>query len=514
MGLQEKTKLIRDPLYGYIPIRENYCRDFVDTPIFQRLRHIEQTSMRVLYPAAHHDRFAHSLGVFHLASKLFRSLEERKEFGKELRGLDRLRHSFELAALLHDCAHFPFSHTGEVIAVEIHADGIEKTLLDAIDSETFRSDYDFAGASPHELASALIVLKKYKSEAKSYGAEPELIVRMIIGCRYQAPKKQQKIENCLISLINGPAIDVDKLDYLARDSWATGVDNAIVDLDRLIPSICLDQEDRLGCIVISKQACSVVSNVCQARDFLYQWIVCHHKVQLDQHLLKEAIRLLGETLKTAVGAKHRNDVLRPLFHWETLLSPCKIGDLETVYLPADGDIRYLLKKYCGEDEVVKNLLQRKNPKKPVWKTYTEFCLLFKEHLTPEGSSTETKVEAALSEIKECQNISAARKTANTILKKKSWTANVKPFMKRMRELVEEHDWGSCFDVDIKTSIKNLSSLAVRIGDEKMTYGELFGDHQMPVSFYGYLFSNGEKQHATIIETLQKEARIIAGKETK
>ncbi len=72
-------KLFRDPVHGYISVPVKYCEDFIDTPIFQRLRFIEQTSMRPLYPSAHHDRFAHSLGVFHLASLMFNYLQENIE---------------------------------------------------------------------------------------------------------------------------------------------------------------------------------------------------------------------------------------------------------------------------------------------------------------------------------------------------------------------------------------------------------------------------------------------------
>lgn len=517
MSGTEKIKLIRDPLYGYISIRENYCRDFVDTPIFQRLRQIEQTSMRVLYPAAHHDRFAHSLGVYHLASKLFRSLQDRNQFGRELCSEARLQHSFEFAALLHDCAHFPFSHTGEDIAQEIHFDKIEKALLAEVNNVTFSEDYVSADAAIHELASALIVLKEYSAKIRAYGGDPQLVVRMIIGCQYQKPKGQNKIENCMISLINGQTIDVDKLDYLARDTWATGVDNAVVDLDRLIPSICLDHDSELGCIVINKQSCSVVNNVCQARDFLYQWIVCHHKVQQDQSLIKEAIRLLGEALGEKLGVS-KNEALKPLFSWESLITSQSIGDLEVIYLPADGDIRYLLKKYCGDNEIVKNLLQRKNDLRPIWKTYTEFCHLFKEHLTPEGLTEDAEIDRALREIHKCKTIGTARKKVVEYQEKsrtggKSWTANVTPFLERLKQLNGEQKWGSYYEVNIKTSIKSLASLAVKLGDGKITYGELFGNHQLPVSLYGYLFSNRNASHPEIISTLQKEARIIAGKAT-
>ena len=68
----EKNKLFRDSIHGYIEIPEVIVSEIIDTPVFQRLRRIEQTSMRALYPSAHHDRFVHSLGVFHLGKMAYK----------------------------------------------------------------------------------------------------------------------------------------------------------------------------------------------------------------------------------------------------------------------------------------------------------------------------------------------------------------------------------------------------------------------------------------------------------
>ena len=108
-------KSIKDPVHGYIVIPKEYCRLFVDTPIFQRLRLIEQTSMRWLFPGARHDRFIHSLGVFHLASRIYESikLNVQDEEIKELLEKTNIESTFRVASLMHDCGHSPFSHTFE-----------------------------------------------------------------------------------------------------------------------------------------------------------------------------------------------------------------------------------------------------------------------------------------------------------------------------------------------------------------------------------------------------------------
>ena len=120
-------KVFKDPLYDYIRIDNNVCEKIIDDKYFQRLRRIEQTSMRCLYPSARHDRFIHSIGVYHLAKVAIRALKRNKQvvidYNKTCLGSsykfpteqeqETILFSFEMAALLHDVCHSPFSHTLE-----------------------------------------------------------------------------------------------------------------------------------------------------------------------------------------------------------------------------------------------------------------------------------------------------------------------------------------------------------------------------------------------------------------
>ncbi len=116
-----RTKKFRDTIHGYIDIPDIIVSNIIDTEQFQRLKYIEQTSMRSLYPAARHDRFIHSLGVYWLGKQAFAyfrqnsqkilSEEEKKEL--EEAWWNKQEVLFSLACLLHDCAHAPFSHTLE-----------------------------------------------------------------------------------------------------------------------------------------------------------------------------------------------------------------------------------------------------------------------------------------------------------------------------------------------------------------------------------------------------------------
>lgn len=263
-------KIFRDNVHGYIKIPVDYVRLFIDTDIFQRLRYIEQTGMRTLYPSARHDRFIHSLGTYHLGCKAFENFKsnveklsckqgdiKRKHFNviafddKNLLFWDKCEVLFQIACLLHDCGHAPFSHTFELFYE--HPSKIQPTLVDKLKqclaSDEFKNDFSQQG-SQHERMSALVVcieywdkieeiLNGYKLKTPEDKNEVEFVARMIIGCQYKTDTQINRIKNCLISLLNSTSIDVDKLDYIVRDSKLSGMDNMSVDVDRLLGSLTL-----------------------------------------------------------------------------------------------------------------------------------------------------------------------------------------------------------------------------------------------------------------------------------
>jgi len=264
-----EDKVFRDNVHGYIHVPVDLVRLIVDTEIFQRLRNIEQTGMRTLYPSARHDRFIHSLGTFHLGSKAYAYFRKNaKDASDRQHNVTRKHYAvfdgakndafwekcgilFEIACLLHDCGHAPFSHTLEFL-YEYPANNtplLEK-LLHYVSSRNFRKDFTNEG-SQHERMSALFVCAEYKNNIatllsgrglnniSSLSEDIEFIVRMIIGCQYGIDTKENRIRNCLISLLNSDSIDVDSLDYIVRDSKLSGINNMSVDVDRLLNSLTL-----------------------------------------------------------------------------------------------------------------------------------------------------------------------------------------------------------------------------------------------------------------------------------
>ena len=113
----EKEKIIKDNVHGYIHINENYF-NIIDTALFQRLKNIKQTSYSSLYPSSTHDRFMHSLGTYYLGKQVIESVWNNLDNELNMiieRVCDKkgLTFTFEMACLLHDVGHAPFSHTGE-----------------------------------------------------------------------------------------------------------------------------------------------------------------------------------------------------------------------------------------------------------------------------------------------------------------------------------------------------------------------------------------------------------------
>lgn len=368
---QDKSKVFRDPIYGYISIPNDYCRKFIDTPIFQRLRRIEQTSMRILYPSAHHDRFAHSLGVFHLGSISFQYMRNNSEIFYDKNEIseekwDSFRKTFEIACLLHDCGHSPFSHTFEHFYVYQKEEQINEELDGFFPkTEDFLNDLKIASPSPHEKISALLVLKQYKKSIEEMDASALLAARMILGCKYSNPNTQlKKIENKLISLLNGNGIDVDALDYIQRDSWSSGVSNVRIDFNRLLSSIMVrpTNDGTTTQIVFKKSALSVLDNISIGRNFLYKWIYSHHIVNYEQFLLS--------TIIEKIDKESNNEFCNKIFSLDSFFEPINYKETN-FYLPTDDDLMHVIKQYNKIAEV-EEFLSRNYQYKALWKTYFEF----------------------------------------------------------------------------------------------------------------------------------------------
>jgi hypothetical protein len=372
-----KLKEFRDPVHGYISVPEEYCDKIIDTPIFQRLREIEQTGMRVLFPGARHCRFSHSLGTYHLGQKAFRHFA-RNTCGffsgvseKTWAGYEQ---TFLLACLLHDCAHAPFSHTFEwryEWEPTAQTSRLRQPLLAAANDKAFEKDYGWVNPAPHEKASAVVVLTHFAQAIREFGGNPLLAARMILGCKHAGPDNDiERLENCLVSLLSDKAVDVDKLDYILRDTWASGVNNSSIDMHRLLSSLTYDvQQCRLA---FRKSAMSVLQSVVDGRNYLHRWVFGHHKVIYNQYLLETAIEQLAQIM----SPDDPDNFLLRTFSLETFSKDVDVGGGVSFYLPTDHDLTVLLRKYRDTIPEAKEYLFRQHARKALWKTPVEFSLLF------------------------------------------------------------------------------------------------------------------------------------------
>lgn len=361
------NKKFRDPIYGYIEVDEQLIEHIIDTSTFQRLRDIIQTSYAPLYSSAVHNRFVHSIGVYHLGRLVTQtitpffhddSLNNTKQYNK----------IFELACLLHDVGHAPFSHTGEMLYLKegdrsiLHRELVDLTGDQSLETEIVRNAYK---AAPHELMSAIVSLRSFDDQIPTE-VRP-FFARCICGYKYvDAMDREKSYMNCLIELLNSKIIDVDKLDYLLRDAYMTGFDTVSIDYSRLLGSIRFRENSQgLYHVCYYKSAVSVIENVVYAHDAERKWIQNHPIVLYDAHLIEE--------MMTAIV----HDIFNEEYLKENYLTNegIQVSGIGRVRLISDADIRYLMKN-LPKSELCNEYYDRRLRKHPIWKTEAEFQAIF------------------------------------------------------------------------------------------------------------------------------------------
>ncbi|HEY8892603.1 MAG TPA: hypothetical protein VIM70_20400 [Clostridium sp.] len=394
----KKFKTIRDSVHGYIEIEKEYMDLFIDSTLFQRLGRIEQTSMRVLYPSARHDRFIHSIGVFHLGKKAFNYFRYNFESENNAINIEDAhwkywQKSFEIACLLHDIGHAPFSHTcegfyqeeqteltiGGVSAIPSISSQLFGELKGKLNEECYKEfirDYGVGNVSPspHEIVSSIVILKCFSDKINKMDADINLIVRSVIGCVFSDTSGEKGIQNCFIRMLNSPVIDVDKLDYITRDSSLTGFSNATIDSERLLKAFTAVRESGDDYyLAYNKNALSAIQNVISANNAELAWIVNHHVVVYNAYLIRTVINKISNEIFP------KNPVLfkKELFSVDAIIGEKDCCGVFKVNMLTDDDLWHLFKLHDKIPEV-KELLTRSLRKKAVWKSFAEFTLLFDE----------------------------------------------------------------------------------------------------------------------------------------
>ncbi|HIE34154.1 MAG TPA: HD domain-containing protein [Candidatus Altiarchaeales archaeon] len=231
-------KTIRDPIHGNIRLNELEL-ELLDTSHLQRLRHIKQNGLCYLvYPAMNSTRFEHSLGVMHLAGLLADHL------GLEEKDKEKVR----IAGLMHDVGHCAFSHTSDDILSEI-------------------------GYTHEENSSRIVMNTEIADILRDNGIDPMEISEMIKG------------EGNFGKIISSE-IDVDKMDYLIRDSYYAGVAYGVIDLERIVYGMKLVKKE----LVIEKSSLEAVESLLISRNLMYQTVYRHHTKRIVEEMIKRALR--------------------------------------------------------------------------------------------------------------------------------------------------------------------------------------------------------------------------------
>ena len=362
-------KRLKDPIYGYIDIPENFIKQIIDTSVFQRLRRVLQTSYAPLYSSAIHNRFVHSIGVFYLgrivAEQLKNELRIKQLLSEE--ECEQYAYIYEVACLLHDVGHAPFSHTGENFYKneEYKSTQLHEMLANEVGTDSFVKDIpvlESEAAAPHELMSCIVGLREF-GELLGDQSSREFFSRCITGYRYKDKNKENDIRNCFIMMLNSKVIDVDRLDYLIRDAYITGFETVNLDYVRLLRALTIVYDKEEYKVAYKKDALSIIENVVYAHDAEKKWIQNHPVVLYECYIIQHIISRLNEQL---------NDGENKLFSPKALSREgITLKEQVHVSLLCDDDVVYLFKNKFS-DEISEEFFSREKRRHPVWKSEAEY----------------------------------------------------------------------------------------------------------------------------------------------
>ena len=235
-----KKKIINDPVFGFINIQSELVFDLIEHPIFQRLRRIKQLGLSFLvFPGANHTRFEHALGTVYLMRQAITALKIK---GHEV--TDEEAEAVTVAILLHDIGHAPFSHVLENTLVEISHEEISLLLMEELNRE-------FSGKLD-------LTIKIFKNQYKKRFLH-ELVASQL---------------------------DMDRLDYLSRDSFFTGVTEGQVGIERIIKMLNIVDDQ----LVVDVKAIYSIEKFLIARRLMYWQVYLHKTVVSAEFLLINVLK--------------------------------------------------------------------------------------------------------------------------------------------------------------------------------------------------------------------------------
>jgi len=310
-----KKKIFNDPIYGLIRFNHDILYEIIDHPYFQRLRRISQQALsHYVYPGALHTRFQHALGALHLMTRALDTIR--------IKGIEISEEEYEagcIAILLHDIGHGPFSHALEHTLADVH----------------------------HEKISLILIQKMAEELGRDFG----LAISIFKGS-YHRP--------FLHELVSGQ-IDVDRMDYLTRDSFFSGVAEGIIGYDRIITMMNVANDH----LVIEEKGIYSIEKFLMARRLMY-WQVYLHKTVISAEVMLISIlkraKYLAQKGTEIASSDELSYFLNITQSNQTIIDQPEF--LQNFVLLDDMDILWMIKKSVNHSDTIfstlcKNLLHRK-----------------------------------------------------------------------------------------------------------------------------------------------------------
>ena len=307
--MTNKRKIINDPVYdGFLTIEDDIIFDVLSHPYFQRQRRITQLGFtRLVYPGAVHTRFSHMLGALNLMT---RALEVLKVKGIDISQEEML--GARLAILLHDIGHGPFSHTSERLLADIHHEDCSRLFMKRINDE--------------------------------FGGRLSTAIRIF----------DDTYERHFLHQLVSSQLDMDRLDYLGRDSFFTGVSEGIVGTDRIINMLNV-KDDR---IVVDEKGIYSVEKFIISRRLMYWQVYLHKTVVAADNLLAAILRrarlLAGQGVPLGIEQLPLFDFLSHHYTLDDFEQKSEV--LDRFALIDDSDIDMAVKLWVKHDDKVLRML--------------------------------------------------------------------------------------------------------------------------------------------------------------
>ncbi|MBR1667243.1 MAG: HD domain-containing protein [Bacteroidaceae bacterium] len=318
----QDAKIINDPVFGFIRVPRGLLLDIVRHPAFYRLSRIKQLGgANIVYPGAQHTRFQHSLGAFHLMGKAIQSLQMKGHFI-----FDSEAEAVQAAILLHDIGHGPFSHV------------LEHTLISGVDHEEI----------------SLMVMERMNEE---FRGQLGLAIKIF---------KDEHPKRFLHQLISSQ-LDMDRLDYLKRDAFFTGVNEANIGSSRIIDMLDMVDDQ----LVVDKKGIYSIENYLVSRRLMYWQVYLHKTSVAAEHVminaLKRAKQLAHEGNDLFASPALQFFLYNDIDHDAFFSRP----DCLQHYLALDdNDIWSAMKVWCNHPDPILSLLSRDFINRNIFKVET------------------------------------------------------------------------------------------------------------------------------------------------